>query len=330
MSKHEIRSTRRYGTLLAPVTGISVGMMLAGGAVAHAVDNASTSTNTINACANKEGQLRLLPSGAACKKGETAVSWNIVGPQGAQGIPGLTGLQGGVGPSGAPGTNGLDGATGPQGPQGDVGTSGAPGVNGLDGAVGPQGPQGDVGPQGPAGTSLTKLEDLNGLPCGQGGLTTVTAPAAPTSPGTWEMLVAVTCTYSVPTPTTSPSPTDTTTPTVAPSPTDTATPAPNPTDTTTPTAVSFTDYLGAVVNVSVWGNLQVGIRVQNGTIIDAWAAQDAATDPTSVRIHQRATPTLRIETIGTKTSQIATVAGATLFSNAWVQSLQAAMTSAGI
>ena len=79
-----------------------------------------------------------------------------------------------------------------------------------------------------------------------------------------------------------------------------------------------------------YGNMQVGIRVQNGKIIDAWAAQYPKADPTSARINTKAVPTLRTETIGTTTSQIATVAGATLSSTAWIQSLQAAMTAAGL
>lgn len=79
-----------------------------------------------------------------------------------------------------------------------------------------------------------------------------------------------------------------------------------------------------------YGNMQVGIRVQNGKIIDAWAAQYPNTDPTSTRLNTRAIPILRTETIGTTTSKIATVAGATLSSNAWIASLQAAMTAAGL
>jgi uncharacterized protein with FMN-binding domain len=76
--------------------------------------------------------------------------------------------------------------------------------------------------------------------------------------------------------------------------------------------------------------MQVGIRVQNGKIIDAWAAQYPNTDPTSKRLNTIAIPKLRTETIGSTTAQIATVAGATFSSNAWIQSLQAAMTAAGL
>lgn len=118
-------------------------------------------------------------------------------------------------------------------------------------------------------------------------------------------------------------------------PTKTAAPAPTPSKSTakptpTPTVAAFKDHLGAVVPDASYGNMQVGIRVQNGKIIDAWAAQYPNADPTSKRINTKAVPTLRTETIGTTKAQIATVAGATLSSNAWIESLQSAMTAAGL
>ncbi|MEI6229137.1 MAG: hypothetical protein WCP81_00270 [Actinomycetes bacterium] len=120
-----------------------------------------------------------------------------------------------------------------------------------------------------------------------------------------------------------------------PKPTKTAVPAPTPSKSTakptpTPTVAAFKDYLGAVVPDASYGNMQVGIRVQNGKIIDAWAAQYPKSDPTSARINTKAVPTLRTETIGTTKAQIATVAGATLSSTAWIESLQSAMTAAGL
>ena len=108
-------------------------------------------------------------------------------------------------------------------------------------------------------------------------------------------------------------------------------PTPTPTPTkSTPAPAAYTDYLGTVVPDQTYGNMQVGIRVQNGKIIDAWAAQYPNTDPTSKRLNTIAIPKLRTETIGSTTAQIATVAGATFSSNAWIQSLQAAMTAAGL
>ena len=130
-------------------------------------------------------------------------------------------------------------------------------------------------------------------------------------------------TTNVATPTPKPTKTGNTAPTPAPSKT-TAKPTP------TPTVAAYKDYLGSVAVVPQWGNMQVGIRVQGGKIIDAWAAVFPNADRTSIGKNTAAVPVLRSETIGTTKSQIATVAGATLSSNAWIQSLQAAMTAAGL
>ncbi len=67
---------------------------------------------TIKACANKKtGAMRYISKGA-CKKTETSLSWNQMGPQG---LPGL---------SGAAGAKGDPGATGAKGDPGTAGTSG--------------------------------------------------------------------------------------------------------------------------------------------------------------------------------------------------------------
>ncbi|HUZ00578.1 MAG TPA: hypothetical protein VMU89_09510 [Thermomicrobiaceae bacterium] len=130
---------------------------------------------TYYACiANKQNGSTLYNVGTtqlACKSGDSAISWNQVGPMGPAGQVGATGPKGDkgdpglTGPAGAPGADGAtgspglqgpagpagaDGAVGPQGPQGSAGPQGATGPAGADGAQGPTGP---AGPQGPAGTS---------------------------------------------------------------------------------------------------------------------------------------------------------------------------------
>jgi type VI secretion system secreted protein Hcp len=62
---------------------------------------ASTDAQTINACTNADGRLRLVPAVDQCKKGESPVSWNTVGPPGPQGLAGPQGLTGPQGPAGA-------------------------------------------------------------------------------------------------------------------------------------------------------------------------------------------------------------------------------------
>jgi len=63
---------------------------------------ASGGSNTLNACAKKDGTLRLLQADGACKADETAVQWNVQGPQGDRGATGAQGLKGDQGEPGAP------------------------------------------------------------------------------------------------------------------------------------------------------------------------------------------------------------------------------------
>ena len=71
-----------------------------------------------------------------CKESETAIQWNVTGPQGPKGDTGPTGA------AGATGSPGIVGATGPQGPSGPIG------------AQGPQGPKGDTGAAGASGSAV--------------------------------------------------------------------------------------------------------------------------------------------------------------------------------
>lgn len=93
------------------------------------------------------GNLRVVDAPSQCTRFETAVMWNVVGPQGPQGEPGP---QGPAGPAGATGATGPVGAIGPMGPAGAKGDIGPAGPAGAIGATGPAGPQ---GPAGPAGAS---------------------------------------------------------------------------------------------------------------------------------------------------------------------------------
>jgi type VI secretion system secreted protein Hcp len=77
---------------------------------------ASSAGQTINACSDNDGKLRLVSAAADCKKGETPLSWNTVGP---------------VGPAGAPGAAGAAGAAGEPGPQGASGPAGPAGLSGA-------------------------------------------------------------------------------------------------------------------------------------------------------------------------------------------------------
>jgi type VI secretion system secreted protein Hcp len=76
---------------------------------------ASADTQTINACVADDGKLRLVPAVSACKKGETPLSWNTVGPAGPAGP---AGAQGPAGPAGKDGTS----STAPADPDSVAGT----------------------------------------------------------------------------------------------------------------------------------------------------------------------------------------------------------------
>ncbi len=56
---------------------------------------AASKTKTITVCADKgTGILHLKTHGGRCKRGQTRVTWNQVGPQGAQGFQGPAGQPG--------------------------------------------------------------------------------------------------------------------------------------------------------------------------------------------------------------------------------------------
>ncbi len=78
----------------------------------------------------------------------------------------------------------------------------------------------------------------------------------------------------------------------------------------------------------VHGTVQVAVRVRGDLIVDAWAVQYPSTGE-ALAINQSAIPRLRGRTIAAQSASFATVSGATLTSNAWKESLQAALLEAG-
>jgi type VI secretion system secreted protein Hcp len=101
------------------IIGAALVAVLAVAGTTYAFAASRAATQTINACVDRAGQLRLVSSPANCRKDETAVSWNTVGPVGA------TGATGAAGATGATGIAGATGATGPAGRDGRDGVSGA-------------------------------------------------------------------------------------------------------------------------------------------------------------------------------------------------------------
>jgi hypothetical protein len=161
--------------LRRPTLAFALGLLVAGAALAgteaYARLGSAQATNTIYACVKKNGDVTLSGENESCKRNESRVSWNIVGPRGPKGDTGATGPQGpkgdkgdtgatgATGPQGPKGDKGDTGDTGPQGPKGDTGEAGAPGAPGAQGPAGPPGPQGPPGASGGAAA----LTSPNGL-----------------------------------------------------------------------------------------------------------------------------------------------------------------------
>jgi Collagen triple helix repeat (20 copies) len=169
-------SHRRKGLSKAGVAaGLAATLLTGGVAVAAGETPVLASSSKIYACySDTTGALSHLdyPTVKKCPSGETLISWNASGAQGAQGAKGS---QGASGAQGAQGAQGARGATGPQGAQGASGPEGARGAQGAAGSNGPQGsagPQGSTGPQGASGSKGAQgsagTQGAQGAPGAQG------------------------------------------------------------------------------------------------------------------------------------------------------------------
>lgn len=83
------------------------------------------------------------------------------------------------------------------------------------------------------------------------------------------------------------------------------------------------------VETDRYGNTQVKVTIDNGTITDVSVLQYNDGDPRSAQISQQAIPTLRAEVLSKQTAAVDAVSGATYTSNAYEASLQAALDTAG-
>lgn len=92
--------------------GAALVAVLAAAATTYALAaSGASTTQTINACVNRQGDMRLVAVAGACRGNETPLSWNTVGPagaQGAQGVQGAPGQPGAAGPAGPAGASGVN------------------------------------------------------------------------------------------------------------------------------------------------------------------------------------------------------------------------------
>ena len=86
-------------------------------------------------------------------------------------------------------------------------------------------------------------------------------------------------------------------------------------------------YIGPVVDVN-WGNVQVQATIQNGKISNVQFVQYPSDRRTSQRINVYADPVLQQEAVQAQSANVDIVTGATLTSEGFMQSLQAALSQA--
>ncbi len=88
-------------------------------------------------------------------------------------------------------------------------------------------------------------------------------------------------------------------------------------------------YAGSVVRTR-YGTVQVQITVKAGAITDVTALKLTDAERKSVQISSRAAPLLRTEVIKAQSANVQTISGATVTSEAYLGSLQAAIDAANL
>ena len=88
-------------------------------------------------------------------------------------------------------------------------------------------------------------------------------------------------------------------------------------------------YAGSVVQTR-FGSVQVQITVQAGKITDVTALQLTDAERRSVQISNQAAPLLRDEVLQAQSANVQTISGATVTSDAYLNSLQAALDAANL
>ncbi len=95
------------------------------------------------------------------------------------------------------------------------------------------------------------------------------------------------------------------------------------------TTVSYKDgtYNGSVAD-AYYGSVQVSATIQNGLISDVNFLQSPNDNPNSIYVNQQAMPYLKQEAIKAQSANVNIITGATLTSQAFIQSLTSALSQA--
>ena len=94
-------------------------------------------------------------------------------------------------------------------------------------------------------------------------------------------------------------------------------------------SAKITTYTGSVAQTR-WGPVQVKITVQGAKITKVTILQQPSGNSRDAEINSRALPILINESLGAQNANVDMVSGATVTSEGYVQSLQAALDEAGI
>jgi len=106
--------------------------------------------------------------------------------------------------------------------------------------------------------------------------------------------------------------------------------APSSSAAPTPSAQSVSGtFTGSSVSTR-YGNVQVQVTVQHGSISDVTALQLTNADNRSVSISNRAAPILKQEVLAAQSAKVQGVSGATYTSQGYLTSLQSALDKAGL
>ena len=125
-----------------------------------------------------------------------------------------------------------------------------------------------------------------------------------------------------------PSPSDSSAPTASPSTSPSSSPSPSASSSATSgTSAVPKTYTGSTASTR-WGDVQVTITVTNGKITDVQVPVYPSGNGRDAEINAYALPILKQETLQAQSANIDAVSGATVTSDGYLQSLQAALDAA--
>ena len=109
-----------------------------------------------------------------------------------------------------------------------------------------------------------------------------------------------------------------------------ATPKPAPKKTKPAKAAAVNGTFAGAVSKTVYGPVQVQIKVVNNKIVDVTALQLPTAQPYDIQLNESSVPLLISQTLAAQSSDIQGVSGASYTSQGWYDSLVSALAKAGL